>query len=234
MPEIKWIKITTDMFDDEKIKLIERMPDADSLLVIWIKLICQAGKVNDNGYVYLARDLPYTDEDLATIFNRPVNVIRLALATFNRLNMIQTDDTGTIYLTNFEKHQNIDTLSKIRDDTRLRQRKFRENQKLKLIEASNVTVTLRNDTEEEEERRIEEDKSKREEEKLSGLKKLVENGNYEKIQIGSETLASIIRVLNGHQPASELNKQIYREQLKKLEIDPVSVGIKEQEAADGR
>ncbi len=42
MPDVKWIKLTTFMFDDEKIKLIESMPDADAVLVIWIKLLIQA------------------------------------------------------------------------------------------------------------------------------------------------------------------------------------------------
>jgi hypothetical protein len=36
------------MFDDEKIKLIESMPDADSILIIWIKLLIQAGKTKIN------------------------------------------------------------------------------------------------------------------------------------------------------------------------------------------
>lgn len=35
--EIKWIKIVTDIFDDEKILLIESMPDADSIIVMWRK-----------------------------------------------------------------------------------------------------------------------------------------------------------------------------------------------------
>lgn len=32
---MKWIKITTDIFDDEKILMIESMPSADSIIVIW-------------------------------------------------------------------------------------------------------------------------------------------------------------------------------------------------------
>ncbi|NQN39323.1 hypothetical protein HPA20_10690, partial [Streptococcus suis] len=32
--EIKWIKIVTDIFDDEKILLIESLPEADTIIVI--------------------------------------------------------------------------------------------------------------------------------------------------------------------------------------------------------
>ena len=49
MAEVKWIKLNVDMFDDEKIKIIQAMPDGDSLLVVWIKLITLAGKTNDGG-----------------------------------------------------------------------------------------------------------------------------------------------------------------------------------------
>ena len=49
MSDVKWIKITTDIFDDEKILLIESMPSADSIITIWFKLLALAGKQNNNG-----------------------------------------------------------------------------------------------------------------------------------------------------------------------------------------
>lgn len=49
MADVKWIKITTDIFDDEKILLIESLPDSDSIIVIWFKLLCLAGKMNNSG-----------------------------------------------------------------------------------------------------------------------------------------------------------------------------------------
>ena len=70
MADIKWIKITTDIFDDEKILLIESLPDADSIIVIWFKLLCLAGKQNNSGVFLLNDKIPYTDKMLATIFRR--------------------------------------------------------------------------------------------------------------------------------------------------------------------
>ena len=49
MAEVKWIKIVTDVFDDEKTLMIETLPEADSLIVIWFKLLCLAGKQNNSG-----------------------------------------------------------------------------------------------------------------------------------------------------------------------------------------
>jgi len=148
MPDVKWIKITTEMFDDEKIKLIESMPDKDSILIIWIKLLVQAGKCNATGYIYLNETLPYTDEMLSTIFNRPLNTVRLALSTFQKFGMIELLDDGKINIINWEKHQNIKGLEQIREQTRARVQKCRERKKL----TENVTknVTLRNATELEE------------------------------------------------------------------------------------
>jgi len=149
MSEIKWIKITTDMFDDEKIKLIEAMPEADMILIIWIKLLTLAGKKNVNGYIFLTENIPYTDEMLATIFNRPVNTIRLALDVFKKFNMIEYDDNNNLKITNWEKHQNIEGLEKIREQNRLRVQKKRGLDKL-LIESSTAKNCIYCDKEVEE------------------------------------------------------------------------------------
>lgn len=125
MPEVKWIKITTDMFDDEKIKIIESMPDKDAVLLIWIKLLVQAGRTNASGYIFLNESFPYSEEMLATIFNRPLNTIRLALQTFKGLGMVEVDQRG-IFVTNFTKHQNIEGMEKIKEQNRLASRKYRE------------------------------------------------------------------------------------------------------------
>ncbi|MEC1649351.1 phage replisome organizer N-terminal domain-containing protein [Bacillus halotolerans] len=154
MSEIKFVKLSTQMFDDEKIKLIEQMPEADTLLIIWVKLLAQAGKTNASGYIFLSENVPYTDEMLAAIFSRPIGVVRMALETFRRFGMIEIDDQNYISICNWEKHQNVDALNKIREDTRKRVAKYREKQKaLKLSQPSNVTgnVTVTQCNEQEEE-----------------------------------------------------------------------------------
>ena len=130
MAEVKWIKITTNIFDDEKIKLIDTMPDRDALLVIWFKLLTMAGKTNDNGFLYIIKEMPTTDEMLATIFNRPLNTVRLALDLFKKFGMIEINNH--VNIVNWEKHQNIEGLDKIKEQNRLRQQKRRE--KIKEIE----------------------------------------------------------------------------------------------------
>lgn len=153
MADVKWIKIIVDIFDDEKIRLIETLPDSDTILIIWFKLITMAGKCNDNGIIYLTREIPYNEEMLSTIMRRPINTIRLALNEFRKLGMIDVKN-DFIALLNWEKHQSLDKMEKIQSDTRLRVQKHREKQK----ELCNVTVTKSNATEEDK-IRLEEDKN---------------------------------------------------------------------------
>ena len=167
--EIKWIKIATNLFADEKILLIEQMPDADTIIVIWFKLLCMAGRENNCGVFIMGGKIPYTDEMLATIFRRPLQTIRLALSTFEAFGMIEIieDPSGKeVYsIPNWEKHQNTEGLDKIREQTRLRVAKHRENQRLSL--GCNVTcnesVTECNATEEEKEKEKEKEEEKEEE-----------------------------------------------------------------------
>lgn len=149
MSEIKWIKITTDIFDDEKIRLIDALPDHDAILVIWFKILALAGKHNRNGLLMMSDKVHYTDEMLATIFQRPLNTVRMALGVFEQFGMIEIID-GVIALPNWEKHQNIDGMEKIKEQTRNRVARHREKQKNLAIGnvTGNVTVTDGNALEE--------------------------------------------------------------------------------------
>ncbi len=129
MADVKWIKILTDIFDDEKMLLIESMPEADSIIVIWFKLLCLAGKQNNSGVFMLNDKIAYTDEMLATIFRRPLNTVRLALKTFEAYGMIEIVDT--VYtIPNWEKHQSLDKLETAKAKNRQRVAAHRERQKL--------------------------------------------------------------------------------------------------------
>lgn len=152
MSEIKWIKITTDIFDDEKMCLIDALPDRDAIIVIWIKLITLAGKLNRKGVLAISKNIIYTDETLAQTFHRPLNTVRMALEVFEKFGMVEKID-GVIVLPNWEKHQNIDGMEKIKEQNRNRAARHRQKQKLLAQNnesnvtdnvMNNVTVTLGN------------------------------------------------------------------------------------------
>lgn len=137
MAEISWIKLKTTMFDDEKIRLIQAVPESDAILVIWIRLLVLAGKTNDDGLIYIQRNMPYSEEMLATLFGKNVNTVRLALTTLASFNMIDLSNDGLIAISNWEKHQNVEGMEKVREQNRLRAKKHYEKKK-----NSNVSLTL--------------------------------------------------------------------------------------------
>ena len=129
MSEIKWIKLSTDIFNNRKIRQIESMPDSDAILVIWFKILALSGTINESGMLMITKDIPYTDEMLANQFGRPVNTVRLALKTFEQFGMIEVTD-NIFRVSNWEKYQNVEELEKIREQTRKRVAKHREKQRL--------------------------------------------------------------------------------------------------------
>ncbi len=169
MAEVQWIKLKVGMFDDSKIKYIEALPERDRIITIWVKLLTLAGKYNEQGFIMLSENLPYNEEMLANEFNRPINSIRLALETFKRLDMIDNDE-GVIKISNWEKHQSLESRSRHNEKNRLRQKRYRERQK-----DLTLPVTLRNDTEEELEE--EKEKEKEKESTIIPYKKIIEHLN---------------------------------------------------------
>lgn len=138
--DLKWIKISLDIFYDEKMKLIEAMPENDTINYIWIRLLIQAGRTNAGGLIFLSEGKPYTEEMLATIFNRPINSIRLGVGTLRSLGMIDIDKNNIIRIVNWEKYQNVEGMERVREQTRKRVAKCRAKKKNDVME-SNVTVT---------------------------------------------------------------------------------------------
>lgn len=131
MSEIKWIKLSVNMFDDEKIKLIRTLPDGEKIVMIWVQMMCLAGKINDGGSVYMGQNLAYSDEMLATIFDQPLNVVRAALSTLDSFEMIHISSDGMIDIVNWEKHQSTDKMAQIKQQNRDRQQRYYYRNKLR-------------------------------------------------------------------------------------------------------
>ena len=157
---IKWVKLTTDMFDNRKIKYLRKLPDGNNIVLIWVMLLTMAGRCNAGGMIFLTENVPYTPKMLADELDFEENTVILALKALENLDMIVTDN-GFFTIAGWEEYQNIEGMEKIREQNRLRQKKWYA--KKKALQAPNVepnvSITQPNGTEEE----IEEDKEKEEE-----------------------------------------------------------------------
>jgi len=188
MADIKWIKITTDMFEDEKINFIDSLPEKDTILVLWVKLLTLAGKINAEGLIYLTPEIPYTEEMLAHKFNRPINTVKLAVDTFQRLNMIKTTDNGHLSIANWHKHQNVIGMQKTRELTKLRVQKHRENQRLIGHTGCNVTQRYSNATVTQQNKNKNKNKNKNIKHKY---------GEFKNVFLTDEELEKLKTLLNG-------------------------------------
>ena len=154
--DVKWIKITTDMFDNRKIKHLRKLPEGNSIVLIWVMLLTMAGRCNANGMIYLTENIPYTTKMLADELGFEENLVKLALEALAQFEMIVTD-SNYLFVSGWQEYQNNEGMEKIREQTRQRVAKHREKQKLIISNVTgNATVTECNATDID----IEEDKDK--------------------------------------------------------------------------
>lgn len=134
MAEVKWIKLTTDMFDNRKIKHLRRLPEGNSIVLIWVMLLTMAGRCNASGMIFLTENIPYTPKMLADELDFEENTVQLAIAALENLNMIVTNN-GFFTIAGWDEYQNIEGMEKIREQNRLAQQRSRA--KRKLLQAEN-------------------------------------------------------------------------------------------------
>ena len=139
MADVKWIKIYTNMISNKKVKRIRKFPEGNNIILIWVFLLALAGESNSNGALFLTDIIPYKPDDLAIELDFDISIITLALITLERFSMIEVFD-DVIFIKNWDEYQNIDGLSAIREQNRLRQQRFKGKQRL--LQESNVIVTL--------------------------------------------------------------------------------------------
>ena len=159
MADVKWIKITTDIFDDEKILLIESLPDSYAIITVWFKLLCLAGKQNNSGVFMMGR-IAYTDKMLATIFRMKETTVTMALQTFEQFGMVEIVD-GVITIPNWGKHQNLDQLESKKEYMRNYMKGYREKQKALTVGKSSCKTNSKanvSEADKEEDKDIEEDR----------------------------------------------------------------------------
>ena len=218
MADIKWIKMATNIFDNRKIRQIESLPDGDAIIVIWMKLLCLAGNINDCGMIYFTKEIPYTEQMMSTQFNRPLATVQMAMRTFEQFGMVEIIN-DMLHISNWEKYQNIEGMDKIREQNRIRKQKQRERQKLLLEDNSHVKSRDSHATEEDKEEdknkiRIEEDK---------------ERINYQKIvNMYNDTCVSLPKVT----ALSESRKKAIKARLNSYSYDDFQTLFNKAEASD--
>ena len=140
MADVKWIKITTDMFDNRKIRHLRRLPDGNNIVLIWVMLLTMAGRCNASGMIFLTETIPYTAKMLADELDFEESTVKLALSALEQLGMITTSDNGYFTISGWEEHQNIEGMERIREQNKLRQKRWYDKQKELPLAINNPNV----------------------------------------------------------------------------------------------
>lgn len=151
MAGVEWVKLSTDMFNNRKIKYLRSLPEGNNIILIWIMLLTLAGKCNAGGMIFLTENVPYTKKMLSDELHFDENIVTLAINALEKLGMISFYNEQMV-ISSWEEHQNIQGLERIREQNRLRQARYRANyntieEKENSNVTHNVTVTQSNATE---------------------------------------------------------------------------------------
>lgn len=127
MRRFYWLKLKTDFFDSDEIRLIERQENGSQYIVFWLRLLLKAISAEEPGILIFKPGIPYTAEILAATTQTDIDIVRSAMRVFQELGMIQIGDDNEIFL-------NITGLVGSEGDSAERVRKFRAREKQAQIE----------------------------------------------------------------------------------------------------
>lgn len=113
MAAMKWIKLSTDLFEDDKILLLEQLDGGRELQLLWVKLLCLAGKQGQEGVFQLRKGVPFTSRMLAEILRMEEGLVRKGLRIFCQFGMLHRQDNAWA-ITNWSRHQSMTVYEKKR------------------------------------------------------------------------------------------------------------------------
>ena len=137
-----WFKVSADVFDSEKIKILRADTKiGDSLALMWFFLLALARKKNDGGYVYATEGVAYTPKTLAAVGGFKPKIAEIALEVFRQYNMIDIEENGYIYIVGWSEYQNAEELSKLKERERCKEAMRAKRQREKQSKTCNNDVT---------------------------------------------------------------------------------------------
>ena len=150
-----WLKLKEDFFDEKYIKALRRLPQGDSLAIVYLKM--QLNSLKTEGIIKYEGILPDSIAELAMALDEDEQVVRLAVEALVRFGVVERWDDETLYMSAMQQ------LIGSESDSAARVRKHRELQGNVKALQSNGDVTACNAEKEIEKEKREESKSKEKE-----------------------------------------------------------------------
>lgn len=121
-----------NILDHRKIKMIRKCPEGNTLVLLWLLMLAEAGKCNRGGYLMVSDSLPYSAETLSMVTDINLPTVQLGLTTFAGLDMIDHQD-GVIFILNWGRYQSEEKLEVRRERDRERKQRQRQKEREKIL-----------------------------------------------------------------------------------------------------
>lgn len=112
MGQVGWIKLSTSVFSNRKIKILLKEREGDTYFRIWIQILTIAGECNRDGGLYISNNTPFKIKDFTNIIGKSSKTFTKTLQKFIDLGMIYVKN-DTYFIKNWSKYQSTDKLKKI-------------------------------------------------------------------------------------------------------------------------
>jgi len=96
-----WLKLQKDFFKRHDIRVLEEQENGKDYVLFYLKLLLES--VSHEGHLRFNDTIPYDEKMLAVITNTNIDIVRSAVAIFQRLNLMEIMDDRTIYMSETHK-----------------------------------------------------------------------------------------------------------------------------------
>lgn len=91
-----WLKLKDDFFDEKYIKALRRLPQGDSLVIVYLKM--QLKSLKTEGIIQYEQILPDAISELAMLLDEDENVVRLAIGALIKFGIVERWENETFYM----------------------------------------------------------------------------------------------------------------------------------------
>lgn len=96
-----WLKLKDDFFQQHKIKVLKSLPNGRLYALIYLELMAES--TSHEGELRYSKMLPYDTVTLAAVIDEDKDNLEKAIETFERLELAEVLDDGTIYMMEIQK-----------------------------------------------------------------------------------------------------------------------------------
>lgn len=140
--KMEWIKLSTDIMEDDKIRIIRAMDNGAEIVLIWISLLTLCGRTNNGGILRISDRIPHTAQTLSIILQLDTSIIKVALDTFEAYGMVETIE-GYITICNWSKYQSTDKYEARKERDRIRKAEARAAKRAAISASTDMSASVR-------------------------------------------------------------------------------------------